>query len=290
MTTPSAAGLPPTLMDPDAQRQFDELGFAVVDFLAPETAAHLAAVCRGIHPAATTTWECDFYDEDPQVKETVGREIQAAFAEPMRRHFVDHRTFLHNFVVNWPGDDGGIELHEHSSTVDERLFRSAVVWCALNDATEANGTLHVVPASHRLQRVPKAERGPQWFEGYVDELLARHLDSVALTAGQALVFDNALLHCSFSNVGTEPRLTAVATVAPTTAELRYYSWVGDGTIEAYELVPEFFTNNVSANHEWALPEGLRPVEVVPADTSIPTANDLASVLPEGHCAHRIEVG
>jgi hypothetical protein len=43
---------------------------------------------------------------------------------------------LHNFVLNWPGPDGGLVLHQHSSVVDPALGSSVVVWCALNDASE----------------------------------------------------------------------------------------------------------------------------------------------------------
>ena len=294
--TPPSLPLPDatvdTFHDPVLESRFRELGYVVVDFLTPAAAADLLTVCRGLHPAPTEgarAWECDFYAEERHTKETAAAAIAEAFAAPVDHVLRDHRTFLHNFVLNWPGPDGGLELHQHSSTVDEREFRSAVIWCALNDSTEANGTLHVVPRSHRVLQGHKAERGPEWIDGLRDELLADHLTSIPLRAGQALIFDNGLLHCSFPNRTDTPRVTGVATVAPRTAELRYFDCAGS-SVQVYRLDPEFFLGNVSAGMEWATPEGLELIGTEPVASPSLTADDLLLLLggEPPTCRHALE--
>lgn len=279
----------PTFVDPVAEASFRELGFAVIDLLTPQQAADLLAVCTRLHPArgGDKAWECDFYSDDPECKDTAGRAIHAAMAPGIAAQLVDHETFLHNFVMNWPGPDGGLRLHQHSAVVDETRHRSQVVWCALNPSTEANGTLHVVPRSHRVQLTHKAEQGPAWFDAIEEDLLEHHLHSVPLDPGQALVFDNALLHCSFANRSDEPRITAVATAAPRSADLRYHLWRGDGRLDVYRLEPSFFIDAVAGNGEWAEPEGLELIGSEVASVPWVTSEDVAAFFPssDSSCAH-----
>lgn len=274
---------PATLRDEKAQAEFEDLGFTVIDLISPEAAEVLLDQWRGLHPGPHegSAWECDFYSEDSGVKEKAYALIQDALRDAIDEQFVDHQTFLHNFVMNWPGPDGGLELHQHSSVVDEDRFRSAVIWCALTESTEDNGTLLVVPKSHRVLHHHKPERSPEWFDGLREHLVEHHLHAVSLRPGQALVFDNGVLHCSFANTTDEPRVTAVATLAPRAAALRYYDWVGDGSVNIYELEPSFFIENVAGQMEWAAPEGLPTVGVEHIDFRVLTADEAAALLPEG---------
>jgi hypothetical protein len=269
-----------TLLDVDAEARFRDDGFTVVDWLDPDRLAALVAAVDEIHPAppADSPWACDFYSEDPATKARVQDVIGDAFRASVEEVFVDHHTYLHAFVVNWPGTGGGLPLHQHSSVVEEPEHRSAVVWCALRDTTPTTGTLYVVPGSHRVQGGPKAERSPDWFEGHEDAIRDRHSTPVYLRAGQALVFDNALLHFSDENRSDGPRLTAVANLAPRSAELRYYSWTDRGELEVYRLDPTFFLGAVSSDFEWAEPEGLELVGTRPARHAVPRDDELAGLL------------
>lgn len=269
-----------TLLDAAAEARFRDDGYAVVDWLDPQELASLLVAVGEIHPAppADSPWACDFYSEDPATKARVQEVIATAFGPSVERAFVDHHTYLHAFVVNWPGTGGGLPLHQHSSVVEEPEHRSAVVWCALHDTTPTTGTLHVVPGSHRVQEGPKAERSPDWFEGHEDVLRDRHATPVYLRAGQALVFDNALLHFSDENRSDAPRLTAVANLAPRSAELRYYSWTDRGELEVYRLDPSFFLGAVAGDFEWAEPEGLELVGTRPARHAVPSDRELAGLL------------
>jgi len=279
----------PTFVDPADERAFRADGYVVVDLLGADVAADLLATCRHHHPVAPTgaRWESDFYTDDRACKVEVDEAIREAIRPPLGDLLADHRTLMHNFVVNWPGAGGGLSLHHHSSLVDERHFRSVVVWCALNEATEANGTLHVVPGSHLVPRGPKGERSPEWFGPLEDALLDRHLVSVPLRPGQAILFDNALLHCSFANVSDEPRMTAVSTVAPNAASVRYYEWVGDGRLEYYALDPSFFFDSVAGELEWAKPEGLPLLGTDHVDMTPPSMREVEAVIGRGPgtCRH-----
>jgi len=275
---------PPTMRDPNLQAEFASIGYTIVDLIAPEQAAELYALAREIHDEAPAdkVWESDFYSPDLDVKRRVAEALSATVQPAIDEHLIDYDTIISNFVVNWPGDGGGLELHQHSSITDETRFRAAVVWLALHETSLENGTLNVVPKSHRVLGQHKAERTPEWFEGLHEHLLDHHLETVVLKPGQALVFDNAVLHNSFSNITDEPRMTAVLAIAPRAAQLRYYDYIDDGTVKIYELEPQFFLEKVAATHgEWATPDTLAPVGEEHIEVRRLTADETLELLPLG---------
>jgi hypothetical protein len=274
-----------TLHDAAAQRELREEGYVVLDLLAPPELRALQAVSEELHARPGAGWESDFYSPDPQVKRRVHEEIGRALAPGVARHFVDHRTLLHNFVINWPGDDGGLVLHQHSSLVDERRFRSVIAWCAVNPATEENGTLHVVPRSHRLQQGPRPERSGSWLNEHRARLLRDHLVSVPVEPGQALIFDNQLLHCSFPNRTGSPRITAAAAIIPSAATPRFYESLGESRVRIHRLDPEFFFEHVAGDLEWASPEGLEVLGEEPWAPTEVAERDLLRLIPHGTCHH-----
>ncbi|MFZ4432505.1 MAG: phytanoyl-CoA dioxygenase family protein [Microthrixaceae bacterium] len=277
--------LPSTLLDPEAERRLVQDGYVVVDLLEPAQIVELRSLCEQLHSVPRSTWESDFYSPYPADKRAAHEGIGSVFAEPVRRHFAAHRSVLHNFVVNWPGSDGGLVLHQHSTVVDPARFRSVILWCALNDADEDNGTLHVVPRSHLVQRGPRPERSASWHEPHTAELLADHLVSVPVRAGQALVFDNQLLHCSFPNSTSEPRLTAGAVVLPMAAEARFYELADDGRVDVHLLDPEFFLEQVAGDLEWARPTGLEKLTSEDWVPTVVTSEELPALVGPGTCPH-----
>ena len=259
----------------------------VVDLLDADELRRLAAAHERHHPAPSTTWDSDFFDPSPEVKADVAKVIAETVQQGIDRHLVDHRPILSNFVVNWPGPDGGLPIHHHTSVVDDRRFRSVVAWCAVNDADEANGTLHVVERSHLVPRGPWGEGRPHWFESRRDLMVEQHLTAVEVRAGQALLFDNSLLHCSFPNAGEQPRRSAVAIVVPNAAPLRYYRWLPSGQTEAYELDPQFFIGNASPWGEWADPSGLPFLGTEPDTDTVATEAEIDALLRPGTCSHEV---
>lgn len=278
------------MADPLAETALADDGYVVVDFLDHERLGELRALCQRLHPAPRSTWESDFYSPSTDEKRAAHEGIATAMADAVGQTFVDHRSLLHNFVLNWPGDDGGLVLHQHSTVVDPARFRSVIVWCALNDADEANGTLHVVPRSHVVQQGPRPERAPSWHEPHAARLLAEHLVSVQVKAGQALVFDNQLLHCSFPNTSERVRLTAGAVVVPRRAEPRVYERVDESTVEVFHLDPEFFLTRQAGDLEWASPDGLDPVGSEPWEQTVVDEDTLCRLIPPGTCHHEVDDG
>jgi ectoine hydroxylase-related dioxygenase (phytanoyl-CoA dioxygenase family) len=276
---------PPTLRDPDLNARLRTHGYLVVDLLDADGVAELRSLADDVHDTPRTGWVTDFYEPDPAIKRAIADGLRRVFRPSIERLFVDHHSILHNFVLNWPGEGGGLKLHQHSSVIDDTTNRSVLMWCAVSRTTEENGTLHVIPRSHLIQQGPCPERAESWHEQHEPQLLRDHLVSVPLEPGQALIFDNQLLHCSFSNSTDEPRVAAAVVVIPSEADMRYYEIAGEDAVRIYRLDPDFFIDNPAGELLWAEPDGLELIEEVAwAPTSV-SPEDLAEMLPSGTCTH-----
>jgi len=99
-----------------------------------------------------------------------------------------------------------------------------------------------VPGSHRaIHGLRGSGDFPSPVEGIEAELLARHAVPVPLTAGEALVYDAALVHGSGPNRSGRPRPVAAVAVAPATAPLVHFHREGDGPVEGYAIDADYYT-------------------------------------------------
>jgi ectoine hydroxylase-related dioxygenase (phytanoyl-CoA dioxygenase family) len=88
--------------------------------------------------------------------------------------------------------------------------------------------------------------GPFAFPELVPLLRAKYLTDVPLRAGQALLFNQRLFHCSGPNLSNTDRVAATAVLVPRDSTLRYYHTNSDesgGGIEVFEVDPTFYTRH-----------------------------------------------
>ena len=99
---------------------------------------------------------------------------------------------------------GGTAWHQDNAYfgVDDPT-RGVGMWIAIHEATEANGTIHVVPGGHRRRYDHERDLGSNHhIRCVVDEGQAR---CVELPAGGALFFNFAVPHCTRANRTDSPR-------------------------------------------------------------------------------------
>jgi ectoine hydroxylase-related dioxygenase (phytanoyl-CoA dioxygenase family) len=132
------------------------------------------------------------------------------------------RCVIGNFFHKQPSnEETQIHMHQDWSWVDERRHHSLSIWCPFQDVSEANGTLAVVPGSHRLTTQPRGfvTRFPYpHLEAILTQKYSRHL---TLKPGQAVLFHQRLFHWSGPNRTQSPRLAANCFVAPEEATLAF---------------------------------------------------------------------
>lgn len=237
-------------------------------------------------PQVSINWS--FHSRSDSYKRSVKQELQFAADLVVDRLLDDHVVYLTTFITKWPGGDGGFAPHQDPSLVDEREFRGVTVWIPLEDTDENNGALHVVPGSHRLSsqlRPSDVDRAP--FVG-LDQVVVERLGRVVPTvAGEALIFDNRVLHYSLPNWTDRPRIVLSFGVRPREASCILLRDLPDGRSGVWHIDDDFYIDVLPMEQHRYNPPG------APADVIVPieerwTATDierLCSFLADAPRAH-----
>jgi len=231
-----------TLLDAAQQDEFARLGYLHLTTIDEETVERLRAVFAELFPEEQQGFIPTYAVATPERKARANdavKEILVPVVDPLFDH---HRAFNSSFLMKWPGDDSALPLHQDTCYVDERVFRSAVVWVALDDASEEldNGPLQVIPGSHRFDHLPRGTR--TWWPYDEAAAFAEEHCMLALPVrrGDVLIMDNGLIHCSFPNRSDAPRLAVAVSMAPAEAGLIHAVGHDDATVTLHDVDEDFF--------------------------------------------------
>lgn len=232
-------------------------GYVVVRLTSPSAAASLRSEFGEVHgwqrhqllDEQPPDFEIAMWDRDPAYQDRIASMVDRHTTEPIARIFRRHRAVARSMMVKWPSEAvestwSGVPdaFHSDASCVDERAgHRGYRVWLALQDATPTNGGLWVVPHTHR---VDEAIRGwgvePAWLAHHA--VLGDHAVPVLLRAGEAVVFDPALVHRSGPNTTAEPRVAVSILLADPDSTLCVFRRRDDTSAELVPISPEFFVD------------------------------------------------
>jgi len=127
--------------------------------------------------------------------------------------------------------------HQDYALVDERHATSLYAWIPLVDMNEFNGTLHVVPGSHRFTNLIRSLHVPSTFDEVLDSVRAAAL-RFDCQAGELILMVSGIIHFSPSNSSGELRLAAHGMLAPSQIPLQFYfadEQTPEGKVECYEF-------------------------------------------------------
>ena len=146
------------------------------------------------------------------------------------------------FVLKPAHEDSGLPTHQDASILDEEKEFSLSVWIPLVDITVDNGALWVLPGSHLWGNTQRGFGVPWKIEKYID-LLNEHMEPVYLNAGDAVIFDTALIHSSVPNNSKIDRDALFISVVKKDPEIIYYFQnknLSEDVLEMYHVNREFF--------------------------------------------------
>lgn len=139
--------------------------------------------------------------------------------------------------VKPPSPASELGPHQDFSLIDERRWRSLYLWIPLVDTEEHNGTLHVVPGSHRFTNAIRSQHVPAVFDEVLP-LVREAAVRLDCRAGDLVLMVSGVVHFSPPNRSDEVRLAAHGIVKPRAAPLVFY-YADDetplGKVECYEL-------------------------------------------------------
>jgi hypothetical protein len=130
-------------------------------------------------------------------------------------------TVVGGSFVSKPGSQNSARNpHQDPSVFDETREVSISLWIPLTDSDSENGTLCLLPGSHRMGNDVR----PPDVDSLDHEVSTYALnESVALDlhAGQVLVIDGSVIHHSPANTSNAERVAAICALRPPNTQMRY---------------------------------------------------------------------
>lgn len=213
----------PTFADPDLQARFERDGYVVVDLVDDADIDRLRAAAERVFSGEASGMHATNMCSDTEYRRRVFDEVRPLLEPLVSPILVDHEAAAAILLMKFPGDDSQFVSHQDWTLVDETRFRAVNVWVPLVEVDQRNGTLSVVPGSHRLLHSVRcdptypASYSPPGWQISPDEMLP-----LTLRPGQAVVFDLALLHSSPPNRSESTRSAVAVTMKPRSADLLHW--------------------------------------------------------------------
>lgn len=220
-------------------QRFDLDGYVIVPLLSSEEVAALQGFFHETHPAVPEGFHSSSFSTDTEEKQRVNDRVEEVFGTKVSGLFHPVRKLGSCFLSKSSGPLGEMPIHQDWTVVDESRFCSVTIWCALQDTDERNGAMQVIAGSHRFSDALRSPTLPDPFRDIHAEMRA-DLRTMPLKAGEAIIFNQALLHASPPNTSAEPRIAVTYGLIPQEAELLFYHQDEDGQVEKYAVPDHFF--------------------------------------------------
>lgn len=240
------------LLDDKLQQEFDEKGVVKVPFFDAETVAELQRFHKEQNPNErfntqdkSVSYHFSFLDSNRDYKRRVFEHLSKIFQPVLDKYLATYEPLVINFVNKEPGL-GEVPVHQNWDFVDEKEFTSVSVWVPLVDVGLTSGALEFIPGTHRTFRnIHRSPSIPWFFKRYVNELKRDFLQPITVKAGEALIFDDSIIHYSKPNKADYARLVIQVIAKPKAAQaLHWYRKSSLFKKEYHKLLVdnEFFLN------------------------------------------------
>ena len=220
-------------------------GYIVVDFTKPGELEEIKNTFNnlGFRKDNEVKLRKSVVHESAARKNEIYEKFYPIFQRAINRFMVDYKLARVAIVDKHPGG-GAINVHQHVNLIDELKHRSFTAWMPTVDTTVEMGTLYVVKKSHTIF-APKIQPFND-FSKFQDKLshkiLKKYSTPLLLQAGQAVIFDDRLIHWSPPNMTTERRTAFQLQLLPweTESDLTIYYRANDEELSKYKISPKTY--------------------------------------------------
>jgi hypothetical protein len=218
--------------DEALQGEYDRTGFAIFPMLDSEGVDQVRRIVGELEPADgfaphtqgqwhPQTYHCTATDESRDYRRHAIESLNAFFSPYVDRQLIDYRL-AECLIYNKPPGAGYVVPHQNQTMMRDPELVSFSVWVPLVDTNEENGALNVVPGSHHLGELRAYGGAPPYYADYVEALKQKYFVPLPVRAGQAIAFDDRLLHYSETNRSRSDRMAIQLNAYPQEAEMAFF--------------------------------------------------------------------
>ena len=229
--------------DDEIQARFEKDGYVILPFYTEAEMEELRVLYHKLHPENELGFFPSTFSHDKEYRKIADTEIRRLCERSMKEYLQDFKTVLGAFIVKNPGPESGMCVHQDMSLVDESKYTGINIWVPLIDLTIKNGALFVLPGSHRIFPTYRGSTIPEFFQGAMDHMLD-YLIPVEIKAGEAVFFDQSIVHFSPPNYSDDIRIVTNTYFTHRDAEFRTYFFDKEhpGMVEEFRQSDTFMTD------------------------------------------------
>ncbi len=248
----------PVLNNLELEAEFQREGFVVVDFISkedvailkqkffdtlPSSGGQITAPETGFDMPDEITYDFTFIDKNPEYKKLVFGIITEMFNAKMNELLNNYKPIIANYIRKTTEKGGEVPLHQNWSFADEKKCCTVSIWCPLVDATIANGTLQVVPGSHKRFGEIRGPMVPWELENIKAPIINKYMKPIEIPVGKAVILDDSIVHYSAPNKTKDLRLAIQLICIPEELPSWHYyknPSANDGKVDILEVDKEFY--------------------------------------------------
>ncbi len=189
--------------DPALQATFEREGYVVIPLLDREQVSALKQAAVRVlpdHPALNDPQGSAYVSYfDVERREPVSRLIQSFVTKRLADVLVGYRPLYSTFFYKH-ANAAAMDLHQHSPCVADPAETVIDCWCPLVDCNAQTGSLQVVPRAHQLFDHVQTPQTPLYWSAFDATLRAKHMKTLSVKAGEAVLFEDSLPHGSSANL------------------------------------------------------------------------------------------
>ncbi len=225
--------------------------------LLPQSGGNILASETGIE-GGEITYDFTFIDKNIGYKQSVYEAITTYFKPHVEKWLSDYRPIIANYIRK-KSEGGEVPLHQNWAFVNERKCTSVSIWCPLVDSTEENGTLQVVPGSHKKFGEIRGPMIPWELDDIKHDIIKNHLTPMNIKAGEAIVLDDSIVHYSAVNKTDGLRLAIQLILVPQEEPSIHYhmnSAKSNTKVEVLQVDKDFYMGF----NPWMQPDGAKRID------------------------------
>ncbi|MEY3501561.1 MAG: hypothetical protein RL308_3234 [Bacteroidota bacterium] len=232
--------------DPVMHSDFEKNGFVVVDFYTNESLNEVKSLYSEMHSGVQTDFFPSAYSDDKNYRNTIDRELTRIGQPKFDELFTDYQVMNACFIVKQSGKDSYLHVHQDMTLVDESEYVGINIWTTTIDLTPENGVLYLLPGSHRFLPTYRGHTLPGFYDP-IQEEIKDYMQPLYLKAGQAIIFDQSIVHFSPPNLSNDIRIVSNVFITHRDAKFQIcYHDKNDsaysGKVEIFEQDATFMTN------------------------------------------------
>jgi len=222
-------------------KQFYEQGYVIVDLKDKILSKNILKKVKSLKSGVDAPFYTSLWSSDSNYRNTVNQIILENLAPIAEYLLYDYTPLFGDLLVKRPSWNKDFPVHQDWTFVDETQYASVYVWCPLVDVHPRNGNLQVVSGSHHFLDKIRGANITVSYETIKPEIQKKYTLDIPLKAGQAIIFNQALLHASPPNRSLSTRIAIGLLMLPKEAKIYHYMQDPNSSdIKKFHVDKDFF--------------------------------------------------